>query len=312
MSRLSTATISVVLTAYAQGHANDLMASMDVANTICPRVPVTGASGQFKKFDDSNSFQVYNTQRGLGGSARRIEFAATDGTFNCKPHALEVTVDDAEREAAGSSALAGALLDQGKIRSLISSTALSYAKRVVDYAVANTTAVSDRGNWTTDSIDPVDQVDEQLELLSTNCGSTSGISVVMGLSAWRRFRSHPKVKARCTGVQVAGINLEQARGLFMIPVKIVVGALSYDAAKLGQSTRDKRQVVGDNVFLVLSMPSPTPMDASAFKCFTTGDGNIESVRTYRDESARSDVHALDWSEDIQSTSTIAVRRLAIT
>lgn len=312
MSRLAAATINVVLTAYAQGHANDLMAAMEVANTICPRVPVTGSSGQYKKFDDANSFQVYATQRGLGGSARRIEFGATDGTFSCKPHALEVTVDDAEREAAGSSPLAGALLDQGKIRSLISATSLSYAKRVVDYAVANTTAVADRGNWSNANIDPVDQIDEQLDGLATNCGSTSGISVVMGLGSWRQFRSHPKVKARCTGVQVAGISLEQARGLFLLPVNFVVGALAYDAAKLGQSTRDKRQVLADHTFLLMSVPSPTPLDPSAFKCFTTGTGNIESVRTYRDESARSDVHAVDWSEDIEITSTLAVRRLAIT
>ncbi len=311
MSRLASATVNLVLTAYAQGHANDLMQAMQVANTLCPRVPVAGASGQFKKFNDDNSFQVYATQRALGGTAKRIEFGATDGTFNCLPHALETTVDDAERERAGSSALAGSLLDQGKIRSLLNATALSYAKRVVDAVKANTTAVSDRGQWSQESIDPVDQVDEQLLALGTACGSTSGISVVMGLNTWRTFRSHPKIKDRCTGVQVGGISLEQARGLFMLPVNLVVGALAYETTKVGQTSKSKAQVLGDDVFMLYSVPSPTETDPSAFKCFTTGSGNVESVRTYRDESARSDVHAVDWSEDIKLTSSQAIRRLTI-
>ena len=312
MSRSSTATVNQVLTAYAQGHANDLMDAQVVANTLCPRVSVVGASGQYKIFDDNNSFQVYATQRGLGGSARRIEFSATDGSYSCNPHALEVTVDDHERERAGNSPLAASLLDQGKIKSVINASALSYAKRIVDYVVANTTAVSDRGNWSNDGIDPVDQVDEQLEALATSVGSSSGISIVMGLDSWRAFRKHPKVKARCTGVQVQGVSIEQARGLFMLPIQLVVGVLSYDTAKIGQATKVKDQVLAGHVILNYGLPSPTQYDPSAFKCFTTGTGNIESVRTYRDENARSDVHAIDWSEDIRQTSTLAVKRLAIT
>lgn len=312
MSRASTATINQVLTAYAQGHANDLMQAEVIANTLCPRVSVTAASGGYKIFSDLNSFQVYNTRRGLGGSAVRIEFDATDGTYSCTPHALEVTVDDFEREQAESSGLAAALVDQGKIKALLNATNLSYAKRVVDAVVAAITPEANTGNWSNADIDPVDQIDAQLETLATNVGSTSGISAVMGLDSWRIFRSHPKVKARCSGVQVAGISIEQARGLFMLPVNLVVGVLSYDANKLGQATRDKKQVLKGNVILTFSVANPTVYDPSAFKCFTTGSANVAAVRTYREDGARSDVHAIDWSEDIRQTSTLAVKRLAIT
>ena len=98
----------------------------------------------------------------------------------------------------------------------------------------------------------------------------------------------------------------------MLPVNLIVGVLSYDTAKLGQATRAKAQVLAGNVILTYSLPSPTEYDPSAFKCFTTGSGNIEAVRTYRDENARSDIHAIDWSEHIAQTSTLAVKRLAIT
>lgn len=316
MSRSSSASINYVLTAYAQGLANELLQTQEVVNAICPSVPVTGAAGGFKKFSDRNSFSVYNTHRGLGGVAKRILFDATDGTFNCEPQALEVTVDQHERDlaAAGGNPLADMLLDQGKIRALLNGTALSHVDKVITYVLANLTAVADRGNWSNPDVDPIDQLDEQLELLTTDVGSTNNLNLVMSIGAWRALRNHPKVKARCTGVQVGGITPAQFNGLTMIPVKLVVGALSKLSTKEGQtiSAGGKTNVIGANAILSYSVPSPTQYDPSAFKVFTTGSGNVQSVRTYRDPSDRFDVHAVDWSEDIQKTSALCAKLLAIT
>lgn len=313
MSRATTAAINYVLTAYAQGFANDLLRQQEVVQALCPTVQVTGAAGGYKKFDDENSFRVYSTQRGLGGSAKRIEFNATDGTFNCQPQALEVTVDDHERAlaAADGGALSGELLDQGKIRALVNSTSLSHVDKIVAYVLANTTAVAGRGNWSDATIDPIDQLDEQLETVSTDVGSADNINLVLSTGAWRALRDHPKVKARTTGVQTAGISRDQLQGMLLFPVKVVVGAVSKLSSNMGQ-TKTKANVVGANAIITYSVPSPTQYDPSGFKCFTTGSGMVAAVRTYRDEKARSDIHACDWSEDIQKTSTLAVKRLAIT
>jgi hypothetical protein len=313
MSRQAAATVNHVLTAYAQGFANDLLQQQAVVNALCPTVSVVGASGGYKIFSDENSFRVYNTQRGLGGRARRIEFDATDGTFNCQPQALEVTIDDHERDlaAAAGNPLAGELLDQGKIRALLNSTALSHYNKVVAAVIAAITATPNRGNWSNKDIDPIDQLDEALDTLSTNVGSTQFINLVLSTGAWRALRNHPKTKARCSGVQVGGISREQLQGILMFPCNVVIGSVSKLSTKLGQ-TGAKANVVGDNAILTYSVPSPTQYDPSAFKCFTTGSGNVSAVRTYRDESARSDVHAVDWSEDIKETSTTARARLAIT
>ena len=314
MSRDSAATINYTLTGYAQGHANDLLRVQEVVNALIPTVPVSGAAGQYKKFDDENSFRVYTTQRGLGGRARRIEFNADDGTFNCQPQALEVTIDDHERDlaAAGGNPLAGELLDQGKIRALINSQALSHYNKMVAYVLSKLTAVADRGNWSSADIDPIDQLDEQLEALSRDVGSTSFINLVLSTGAWRKLRENAKVKARSTGVQVGGISRDQLQGLLLFPVNVVIGSVSKLSSKLGQSTKTKTNVIGDNAILTYSVPSPTQYDPSAFKCFSTGSGLVAAVRTYRDESARSDVHAVDWSEDAQQTSTLAAKLLAIT
>jgi len=311
MSRAASATINYTLTAFAQGHMNDLRAARQIVDALCPTVQVTGASGQFKKFSDENSFQVYVTDRGLGGTARRIEFSATDGSFNCKPQALEVTVDNHERDLAAASGLAPELLDQGKIKGLLGGVALSHVNKIVTFVDANTTPVAGRGEWSNPDIDPIDQLDEQLELLVTACGSASFITLTMGAGTWRALRNHPKVKARAAGVKVGGITVDDLRGLLMFPVNVVVGVLSKKTTKPG-GANSKAQVLADVAYLSYSVPNPTIYDPSPFKCFTTGENNIEAVRTYRDESARSDVHAVDWSEDPQAVSSIAIRKLAIT
>jgi hypothetical protein len=316
MSRSATAAINYTLTAYAQGLSNDILEAQAIANAICPIVPVTGAAGGFKKFSDRNSFTAYATQRGLGGNAKRILFEATDGTFNCEPQALEVTVDQHERDlaAAGGNPLAQQLLDQGKVRALVNATALSHTDKVITFVNANVTAESDTGDWSNVDIDPIDQLDEQLDELTTDVGSSQFINLVLSTTSWRILRNHPKVKARTTGVQVGGITREQLNQLLMIPVNVVIGGISKLSSKEGQTVAKggKSRVIGSNAYLTYSVPNPTPYDPSALKCFTTGSGNIQSVRTYMDPSERFDVHAVDWSENLQVTSPLAIRRLSIT
>jgi hypothetical protein len=39
---------------------------------------------------------------------------------------------------------------------------------------------------------------------------------------------------------------------------------------------------------------------------------VDSVKTYREEQNNSDIHAMDWSEDIKLTGSACARLLAIT
>jgi len=67
------------LTNYARGMAQELTSA--TADFIAPEVPVGTTVGQYKSFDDGNAFQVLETQRALGGDAKRIEFQTTDPTW---------------------------------------------------------------------------------------------------------------------------------------------------------------------------------------------------------------------------------------
>jgi len=312
MGREATASLNQQLTTFAQGHMNDLRRTMELAERLAPTVTVGGSTGQYKKFDDLNSFQTYATARALGGEAKRIEFAATDAFYNCKPQALEVTVDKEERNMAGpDNAVAQQLLDEGKIRALLNVTALSHVRNVCDIVLAALTAEAGPiGVWSDPDIDPVDQLDKIIDDLATACGSTEGIKVTMSLTAWRTLRNHAKVKARTTGVQVGGITLEQLNGILAIPVDVAAYAITYNAAALGQ-TKSKARLLAGEVLITYSLPSPTQYDPSAFKNFTVGPGGVQSVRSWMAPSGFYDAHVIDWSEHIAQTSTIAAKRITL-
>jgi len=87
--------------------------------------------------------------------------------------------------------------------------------------------------------------------------------------------------------------------------------ISATETKWGQSTVNKGSLVGNYAILLYSQPNPGLYDPSAFKCFSTNDALVDGVRQYREESARSEVYAVDWSEDMKLCSTLCARLLAI-
>jgi len=315
------ATLNYQLTDFATGHMNDLKAAYEYAERICPTVRVPGSHGQYKKFDDVNSFQTYNTARAMGADPTRIEFAAEDEFYNCTPQALEVTVDEEERRQAGeNNAVAQQLLDEGKIKAVLNASALSYAFKRTNYVIANTTPVSNRGNFSNPNIDPIDQIDEQLDLLSLACGSVNFLKVTMDVSAWRAIRSHPLVKKRLVGVQVSEISVEQLKTMLLFPVDLMVASISYTGtnqgpvggagAGAGEQSGKKRLLAG-NILIHYSVPDPTLYDPSAFKCFVAGQSNVQAVRSYMAPNGLYGGHIVDWSEDIEQTSAVAMARLQL-
>lgn len=313
-SAAASAALNTQLTNYAQGLWNDQAQVVAVAERLAPTTQTASSNGQFKKFDDKNSFKPENTGRALGGDPTVISFSATDDNYNCKPQALEVRVDKEEDNQAGAAlgALASEMLDQGKIKALVNKSALSHAVDTTNFVLANTNAIADRGNFSEKDIDPVDQIDEQIEGISLDVGSTQNLKLTLDIATWRVIRNHPKVKDRIKGVQTAAISIGQLIDMLCIPVDIMVANVVYDAASLAQAANKKRLLQGV-LFAHYSMPNPTPYDPSAFKCFTVGSGSfISGVRTYQAANGLWRGHLMDWSRDIKKTSALSIRRLNIT
>ena len=308
---LGAATLNYQLTAYAQGLWNDIADVVKLAERIAPSTPVPGAAGQFKKFDDKNSFMPEKTARALGGDPVLLKFNATDDSFSCKPQALEVTVDEEERRQAGpDNPLAQQLLDEGKIKALLNAIALSNAKKRVDYVLSKVVAEADLGEWSNKDIDPIEQLDQVIIDLATACGNSEMIQVTMSLKAWGVLRNHPKSKARCNGVQAMPLTLEQVRTGLTVPVDMQAYAISYNEKQLGQAKSKKQLLIGD-VLVHFSLPSPTVYDPSAFKVFTAGQNNITAVRSYMAANGLYGGHFVDYSEDLKQTSAEAMKRITL-
>lgn len=303
MGKIGSSTYVETLKNYAFGVAQD--AKTTLADFIAPRVPVGVASGKFKKFDDKNAFQLYDTARALGGTATRMEFVATDGNFNCSPNALEVAIDDQERDQAGS---ADSALEEAKTRTLVINAALAREKRVFDLVKAKVGAAA---TWdSSGDDDPIDVIDAQIEAIANATGMLPN-RMVIGLGAWRAIKNHAEVLKRQAGVSNKGVTLDVLAGMLLNPaIDIRVGVMSYDASKTGKAA-SKSNVVGSEIFLFHGNDNPTQYDPGFAKTFSIGANSVEAVRMYREERCHSDILAVDWSEDVQVVSTACAKRISV-
>ena len=310
MGLRSEASVNPTLTNYASGVLNDLQSA--TADFLAPQVQVPATIGQYKAYDDKNAFQIHDTSRGVGGPARRICMDVSEPTYNCLPQALEITIDDSERDAAGT--LNPLDLEQAKVKTLVQSSVLSHERHVITTVNAAVSANGDTvgggvmGTWSAAGTDPVVQIDYLIEAIAKATGQLPN-SILMGMTAWRRFRNNAKVIEKQPGAALIGLNQGQASAMLINPsTDIRLSTMAYDTTKEGK-TRSQAFVNGDDVYIFVRSASPTIYDPSALKTFAGGRGGVSAVREYRDESSRSDIYAVDWSRDVKVTSAISIERI---
>jgi len=304
------ASVNPTLTNYASGVLNDLQSA--TADFLAPQVQVPATIGQYKAYDDKNAFQIHDTSRGVGGPARRIFMDVSEPTYNCLPQALEITIDDSERDAAGT--LNPLDLEQAKVKTLVQSSVLSHERHVITTVNAAVSADSTTvgggvmGTWSAAGTDPVVQIDYLIESIAKATGQLPN-AILMGMTAWRRFRNNAKVIEKQPGAALIGLNQGQASAMLINPsVDIRLSTMAYDTTKEGK-IRSQAFVNGDDVYIFVRSASPTIYDPSALKTFAGGRGGVTAVREYRDESSRSDIYAVDWSRDVKVTSAISIERI---
>ena len=305
MGRRGTAQYKETLKSYAFGVSQDI--SKSLADFIAPRVPVGVSAGMYKKFNDKNAFQIYNTTRPIGGPATRIKFEATDGNFNCTPNALELPIDDSERDSAGD---AQQNLEEAKTRTLVISGATARENQVLTLVKAGISPVAGIGVFSDAAVDPIVQIDAQIQAIAIATGMMPN-RMVIGLGAWAVIKNHPKVLARRPGADSNTVNRSMLSSMLLNPqMDIQVGILSKDTTKFGKG-KSAVNIVGAEIFIFMGNDNPTQYDPGFAKTFSIGSTSVEDVYTYRDESCRSDVLAVDWSEDIEVVSTEVARRISV-
>lgn len=300
--------VNQTLTNYARGVAIDKTSKL--ASFIAPAVPTGAASGQFKSFSDKNAFVVYDTARAVGGARTRIEFDANDAYYNCRPNGLEIAIDDHERDQAGTNDKGGLQLERAKMNTLISTQAISHELSVFKKVRASVAAAAGVGVWSDAANDPIAELDSLIESISNNIARMPN-RMVIGLSAWRVLKNHPKVLARQPGSENIGVTLAQLATMLLNPaLDIRIGTLPYDTAKSGKAAANAN-IVGGELWLFYGEENPSVYDPSFAKTFRIDRSGVDTVKEYREENSSSDVFAVDWTEDVQITAAAAGRRVTL-
>ena len=303
--------LNQAMTDYAAGVAQDEQSRMELIRVLAPTV-VTGAMLiNYVKYDDDNMFQVLKTRRGVGGRAKRMEFAGDPVTLELSPNSLEIPLDDIERKRAGAAMEGGAAalntLVQAKTKTVVVTAYNSHLQEVISAYTDNVTAEAGLGKWLDPNVDPIDEIDGILVDLSRYMTPSH---LVMDVGVWRVIKNHPKVRARFIA---AGFTLDMVMGQLAVPtIKPVISTVAFNTLGFRNASQTKKGVLAGELFALYNSASPTQYDAAAFKTFSTTDNLFAGVFEYRDEPTRSDVYSLDWDAYVKQTSTKLVKRITVT
>ncbi len=310
MSTLAAVSGSPLLREYSQGAAQS--AIQPIADFLAPGVDVPTMVGRYKKYDEKNRFRTPNTRRGLGGRATELAFSATDQTYNCEPHALDIPLDNLEINEAQESGYAENLLQEAADMAA-EVGGLDHELQVVNSALTTLGAGTNK-TWTSGSADPIDDIDTQI--LSVIKAAASGSAVVAGIlfgaTAWKIFKNHSLVRGRFivggnrqanSQLGVAVPTVDNVGQLFLGNADVRTSYMVYDTAAEG-ATASLSFVLDSKVIIFARRPNPTRRDPSFMKTFRLR-GNWMVPRTYPRDDGRVEVAGFDWSSDVKVTNSAA-------
>lgn len=298
MGRLANLGSNPTLIQYAQGAAQDAMSR--VADFLAPTVPVSSSTGKYKVYDEKNRFHLPDTKRAVGGRATEISFDASDLTFNCAPHALDVPVDILEQD----DDMMNTMMEAADLAAEVG--ALSHEKTVIDTAVA---ALSAEAPAWGSSADPIKTIDEYIlsVLKGARYGGLLGVRVLLGATLLKNLKNHPAVKGRIiTGKAangVASVDMPAISNMLMGNPEVRASFAVYDSAQAGKT--DSISFVLDTSLIVFAAKdAPTRRDPSFMKTFRLRNRWMQPGTFMRDDG-RAEVAKFDWSEDVKVTNSAA-------
>jgi hypothetical protein len=274
-----------------------------LANALAPTVETGVAQVEYVTFNDDNAFQKYNARRGIGGKRQRILFGASSATVTLGANGLEIPIDDNQKARAGDSFSA---LEQATAKTLVTLGYNAHLAEIVTVLKAGVSAVSAKGTWSSANVDPIDEIDEQIEAIA-RFGMPNMLTLDIG--AWRLAKNNPKVKSRFTS---KGFTLQDFASQLLNPsIKINLTSAGFNTYGFDNASQTKTAALGAECWVHHTSEAATAYDPSFAKTFATRKELFNGVGIYRDESCASDVYFLDWTALPKVISTALVRRLAI-
>jgi hypothetical protein len=270
---------------------------------------VTKHTGKYKVYDEETRFKIPDTLRGLGGEATKLLFDRSDANYDCSPHALDSELDDIEIEEEEGENLLMETADEAAALA-----GLAHEKRVVDKAIASAPVIGAKGDWTDDTKDPVEELNDTIIniMKAAGYGSMMQVGIVLPPSALVIFFKNAKVKGYFPGIESIAPNLENLKKLLISADKTFakVSWLSFDAAPKGKA-KDKQFFLEDKLLAFARLEKPTRRDPSFMKTFRVR-GRWMIPGSYRRTDDRGEVVKMDWSEQVALTNASAAEQYNIT
>ncbi|MCO6401351.1 MAG: hypothetical protein J5I99_09005 [Verrucomicrobia bacterium] len=298
------------LTTYAFGIQQDEQEARNLIKALAPVVPTGGTTGRFNKFEDTQSFKAYtNALRAVGGQSNEIKFLSDTDDYNVKPYGLRISIDEFERKQAGDQV---ALLEQAKTRTLTINCILSHLASVVSTVKASVSAVNGKGNWSGPNVDPINELDGQIEAMWNATGMVPN-KLLLDFGAWIKLRNNPKVAARLAGSELAALTPEKLSALLAVPVKVsIVTTAILAGGGLANPSATKAGALGAGVSLLLhNSDMPTQYDPSFCKTFAESENLFTEVYQYRQEP-HLDWFENNWAAEVQVVAPALCRRIDVT
>ncbi len=170
-------------------------------------------------------------------------------------------------------------------------------------SVATTTSGSP-GVWSgTSTVDPIQEMDAQIEIIVNATGVVPN-RIFMDLDAWIKCKNNKQVLDRIRYVQKGSATTSDVQALLCVPCEIKIGG--------GTLYTDAGDTLRNNVFIFYGQDSPGQQDPSFIKTFVKNPSRFTAMRQYRQDPIRSDVYYLDWQQLRVLTGSAIVSRIAIT
>ena len=296
------------LTDYAFALMPDVAKVNALANMFAPVVPTGVMTGRYNTFSDLNSFRTYaSTLRSIGGQANAIGFLSDTEDFACKANGLRIGIDGQERTNA---AAAITLLEQGKVRTLQLACANSRLANVITTVKASIAATANKGSWSNANVDPIVELDSQIEAIWTATGMVPN-KIVMDLSAWMILKNNPNVLKRMPGADLQVVNPDRISALLYAPnIQLVISDVALYATRTAEAANTKKGVLNSSCFIFHSSEMATQYDPSFCKTFAPSSTLFTGIYTW-EEAPHVTWYENDWTEQIKVVSTALCKRIDV-
>lgn len=318
MSSIANLVTKQTIKEYANGAAKQ--ANLAVAEFLAPTVQVPGMVGYYKTFNAKSARRIPNTKRAINGRAAEIFRDATDTAFLLEANALDAPVDEAllKDETAFENELMSAADECAEVG------ALAHEKEVIDLALT-TVGSGTNVNFTSDSIDPVKKLDEQIHVvLLAAGGGQMEVGVLFGPTAWERTKNNALVRARFIGgagakngkagdggASLVTPNVEGFSTLLSGPnTKCNVSWMVYDNAPEGK-TASYAWLLDTAILIFVRKAAPTRNSPDFMKTLRPR-GAWMVPGYYKREDGRAEVAKMDWYAKAVVTNSAAAARINAT